>query len=74
MAVRTAFREEILIQAHVAPAVLPRSIGNRLFVVELRSRVPLAKLPLKPRHHQARLLWGRERVDWRVEWRFFFLQ
>ena len=34
----------------------------------LRSRVPLARLPLTPRHREAR----RERVDWRVEWRSVF--
>ena len=31
--------------------------------------VHLARLPLTPQHHQAWLLWCRERVDWRVEWR-----
>ena len=60
-------REEI--RAHVAPAVSPKTIGNRLLAAGLRSRVPLARLPLTPRHRQARLLWCCEIVDWRVEWR-----
>ena len=55
--------------AHVAPAFTPRTIGNRLLVAGLRSRVPLTSLILTPRHRQARILWGRERVNWRVEWR-----
>ena len=50
-------------------SVLPRTIGNCLLAAGLRSRVPLARLPLTPGHHQAQLLWRRERVDWRVEWR-----
>ena len=32
------------------------------------SCVPLARLPLTPGHHQARLLWCCERVNQRVEW------
>ena len=64
---RTASGEEI--QAHVAPSVSPRFIGNRLLAVGLRLRVPLIRLPLTPRHRQERLLWCRERVDWREEWR-----
>ena len=67
VAARTAFREEI--RAHVEPAVSPRTIGIRLLAAELRSRVPLARLPLTPRHREARLLWCRERVDLRVQWR-----
>ena len=47
----TASREEM--QAHVAPAVSPNTIA-----VGLRSRVPLARLPLTPRHRQARLLYS----------------
>ena len=43
---RTASREEI--RAHVAPAVSPRTFGNRLLVAGLRSRVPLASYHL---HH-----------------------
>ena len=46
-----ASKEEI--RAHVAPAVRPSTIGNRLLAVGLRSRVPLASLPLTPRHSQA---------------------
>ena len=41
---------------------------EHLLAVELRSRVPLARLSLTPWHYQARLLWCRERADWRVEW------
>ena len=41
---RTASREEI--RAHVAPEMSPRTIGNRLLAAGLRSRVPLARLPL----------------------------
>ena len=67
VAVRTEFREEI--QAHVVPAVSPRTIGSLLLTAGLRSRVPLARLPFASRHHQARLLCCRERVDWRVAWR-----
>ena len=66
VAAQTASREEI--RAHVAPAVLPRTIGNFLLASGLRSHMPLARLPLIPRHRQARLLWCRERVDWKVEW------
>ena len=61
----TASREEI--RAHVEPAVWPRTIGNHLLEAWLR-RLPLARLPLTPWHHQARLFWCRESVDWRVEW------
>ena len=67
MVSRTSPREEI--RAHVAPAVSSRTIGNSLLAAGLRSRVPLATLPLIPQHLQARLPWCRERVDWRVEWR-----
>ena len=66
-AVVAASREEI--RAHVAPAVSPRTIGNRLFAGGFRSRVPLTRLLFTPRHRQAQLLWCRERVDWKVEWR-----
>ena len=62
VAARTASRDEI--RAHVARAVSPRTIAGGL-----RSGVPLARLPLTPRHRQVRLLWCRERVDWRLEWR-----
>ena len=65
VAARTASREEI--PTHVAPA--PWTIGNRLFAAGLRSRVSLARLPLTPWHRQARLLWCRYRVHWRVKWR-----
>ena len=67
VAARTVSREEI--RAHVAPAVPPRNIGNRLLAEGLKSRVPVALLPLTPRHRQARLHWCLERVDWRVGWR-----
>ena len=40
VAARTASRGEIL--THVAPAVSPRTIGDRLLGAGLRSRVPLA--------------------------------
>ena len=68
MAARTTPREEIRI--YVAPAVSPRTIGNRLLAAGLRSRVSLARLPLTPRHRQALLLWCLESVDWRVKWHF----
>ena len=64
----TASREEIW--AHVATAVSPRTIGNCLLAAGLRSCVPLARLTLTLWHHQARLLWWRERIDWRVEWSY----
>ena len=67
VAALTASRKEI--QAHIAPAVSSRTIRNRLLAAGLKSRVPLARLPLTPRPRQTRLLWCRERVDWRVEWR-----
>ena len=57
-----ASRQEI--RTHVSP----RTTGNSLLAARLRLRVPLTMLPLTPRHRQARLLWCRERVDWRVEW------
>ena len=60
LAARTACREKIM--AHVAPALSPRFIGNSLLAAGFRSRVSLVRLPLTPR-----LLWCRERVDWRVE-------
>ena len=66
VAASTESRQEI--RAHIAPAVPPRTIGNRLFAAGLRSCVPLARLPLTPWHCQAQLLWCHERVDWRVEW------
>ena len=59
-------REEI--QAHVAPAVSPRIIANHVLAAGLRSRVPVARLPIKLWHCQAQLLCCHERVDWRVEW------
>ena len=62
-----ASRDEI--RVHIAPAVSPMTIGNHLFATGPRSHVPLARLPLKPRHRQAWLLWYSERVYWRVEWR-----
>ena len=45
VAPRTASREEM--QAHFAPAVSPRIIGNRLLAAGFRSHVPLARIPLK---------------------------
>ena len=63
VAARSTSREDIR-----APAVSPWTIGNRLLAAGLRSLVPLARLPLTLRHHQARLLWCRQRVDWRVKW------
>ena len=62
-----ASKEEI--RAQVAPAMSPRTTGNSLLAAGLRQRVPLTMLPLTSRHRQARLLWCRERVDWRLEWR-----
>ena len=47
----------------------PMTILNRLLASGLGSRMPLARLPLHHKYRQARLLWCRERVDWRVEWR-----
>ena len=70
MAARTASREEI--RAHVATAVSTKTTGNRLLEAGLRLGVPLARLLLKPRYRQARLLCCRESVDWRVEWRSVF--
>ena len=46
----------------------PRTIRNCLLTAGLRSRMPLARLLLAPHHHQARLLWCHERVNWRVKW------
>ena len=57
------------IRAHVEPAVYIRTTGNSLLAAGLRSHVPVARPSLTQRHHQVRLLWCRERVDWRVEWR-----
>ena len=67
VAARTTSRENTW--AHVAPAVSPRAIGNSQLAAGLRLRVPLARLPLTPRHRQVRLLCCRESVHWRVEWR-----
>ena len=67
MAAQTASREEI--RAHVAPVVSLRAIGYCLLAAGLRSRVPLARLPLTLQHHQAWLLWCCGRLYWRVEWR-----
>ena len=64
-AAQTATREEIW--EYVTLTVSPRTIRNYLLAAKLRSYVPLARLPLTPRHGQAQLLWCRERVDWRVE-------
>ena len=64
LAARSASREEI--SAHV---MSPRTIVNRLPAAGLRSRVTLAWVPLTQSHRQAQLLWCREKVDWRVEWR-----
>ena len=51
MASRTAPREEI--RAHVASAVSPEIVGNSLLAAELRSRLPLTRVPLTPQNHQA---------------------
>ena len=45
--IRKASREDIL--AHVAPAVSPRTIENRLLATGLRSRVLLTRLPFTSR-------------------------
>ena len=66
VATQTESKEEIW--AHVAPAVSPRTIRNHLPAAGLTSHMPLARLPLIPRHCQARLVWCHERVDWRVKW------
>ena len=66
VAARTASREEI--QAHVEPAVSPRTIGNRLLTAK---HVPLTRLPLTPQHCQTWLLWCHERVKCRVKWYSF---
>ena len=63
VAARTEF--EVEFRAHVAPGESPRTIGNCLLATGHRSLVPLDRLPLTPRHHTARLLWWRQRVDWR---------
>ena len=55
---RTVIRKEI--RAHVAP------IGT-VCLQQDSDQVPLARVPLTPRHREARLLWCRERVYWRVE-------
>ena len=47
---------------------MPRTVGNHLLAAGLRTCMPLARLPLTAQHHQARLLWCCEIVDWRVEW------
>ena len=52
-----------------ASGLSPRTVGNHLFAAGLKSYVPMIRLPLTPRHRQARLLWCHERVDWRMEWR-----
>ena len=65
VAARKTSREEF--RVYVAPAVSPRTIRNRRLTAELGSCVPLARLPLTPRHCKAWLLWCRERVDRRVE-------
>ena len=67
VAVRTASREEI--REYVVPDVSPWTIGNCMLAVGLRSRVPLARLPFKPRYRQARLFLCRERIGCKVEWR-----
>ena len=64
---RTPSRNEI--RVHITPAMSPRTTGNRLLAAGLRLRVLVARLRLTPRHGQAWLLWCRESVDWRVEWR-----
>ena len=43
VAARTASRREI--RAHLAPAMSPRTIENRLLAAGLRSSVPLSRLP-----------------------------
>ena len=63
VAARTASREEI--QAHVAPAVSARTTGNSLLVAGLRSRVPLARLPLYTTTPPSTATL----VSWSVEWR-----
>ena len=66
VAAQIASTEEI--QAHIAPAESPRTIGTRLLAAGLRSCMPLTRLSLTPRHGQARQIWC-ETVHWRVEWR-----
>ena len=67
LAVRRASRE--IIRSHSAPAAYQRIIGNPLLAAELRSRVPLTRLQLTPRHRQGRLLCCRQIIYWRLEWR-----
>ncbi|KAJ4434527.1 hypothetical protein ANN_23089 [Periplaneta americana] len=51
------------IWAQVVPGVSPRTIRNHLLAAELPSRGFMLRLPLTPRHRQARLLLCRDRVD-----------
>ena len=67
VAARTASREEIW--AHVYLLCHQEPFGNHLLAAGLRSRVSVARILLTVGHLQARLLWCRGRVDWRVEWR-----
>ena len=46
---------------HKEPSACSKTRITRAFV----------RLPFTPRHRQAWVLWCRERVDWRVEWRSF---
>ena len=54
---------------HMLYVLSPRTIWNSLSAAGLRSRKPLVRLPLTPRHFQLRILWCHERIDWRVQWR-----
>ena len=56
-------------QRTVAEQTASREGTRAQVAAGLRSRVPLSRLPLALPHRQARLLWCRERVYWRVEWR-----
>jgi hypothetical protein len=57
-----------VIRAQVDPNVSPCIVGNRLLAALLRSRIPLARLPLTPNHRRARLAWCNARVSWESEW------
>ncbi|GBM94183.1 hypothetical protein AVEN_100403-1 [Araneus ventricosus] len=64
---RTASGAEI--QAAVGNTVTKRTVTNRLLQGQLRTRRPVACIPLTPNHCRLRCEWCQARAHWSTEWR-----
>ncbi|GBN05641.1 hypothetical protein AVEN_115893-1 [Araneus ventricosus] len=64
---RTASATEI--RAAVGTTVTQRTVSNRLLQGQLRTRRPVACIPLAPNHYHLRHEWCQARAHWKTEWR-----